>query len=128
MGVAIGVENVWNKFLLSPLEMRDFLDKIASENVACYFDVGNVVLTGYPEQWIDILGHRIKRVHLKDFKRSVGTLDGFCDLLDGDVDYAAVMAALRRVGYDGPLTAEFFNCEGKLEQLSSAMDRILAMA
>jgi hexulose-6-phosphate isomerase len=126
-GVALGVENVWNKFLLSPLEFRDFLDKVGSPKIGCYFDTGNVVLTGYPEQWVSILGSRITRVHFKDFKKSVGTIDGFCDLLDGDVDYPAVMAALRGIGYDGPVTAEFFNCEADLPKISAAMDKILAL-
>ena len=121
------IENVWNRFLLSPLEFRDFLDKVGSDYVGCYFDVGNVILTGYPEQWVKILGSRIKRVHLKDFKKSVGTLDGFCDLLDGDVDYAAVMVALRDTGYDGPVTAEYFDCEADLPKISAAIDRILQM-
>lgn len=127
LGVTIGVENVWNKFLLSPLEMRDFLDRIDSPRVKSYFDVGNVVATGYPEQWISILGERIARVHFKDFKREVATLDGFCDLLDGDTDYAAVMNQLRAVGYDGPVTAEFFEVEADLPVISAAMDRILAL-
>jgi Sugar phosphate isomerases/epimerases len=125
--VAIGVENVWNMFLLSPLETRDFLDQVGSAYVGSYFDVGNVILTGYPEQWIGILGKRIKRVHFKDFKRSVGTLAGFCDLLDGDVDWPAVMASLRRIGYNGYVTSEFFNCEADLPKISKAMDHILAL-
>lgn len=127
LGVTLGVENVWNKFLLSPLEMRDFLDKIGSPRVGSYFDVGNVVATGYPQQWIRILGERIRRVHFKDFKREVATIDGFCDLLDGDTDYAAVMNGLRAIGYDGPVAAEFFDVEGDLPKISAAMDRILAM-
>lgn len=126
-GVTIGVENVWNKFLLSPLELRDFVDEIGSKNVGVYFDAGNVVLTGYPEQWIDILGKRITRVHLKDFKRSIGNIDGFCDLLDGDVDYPAVMKSLRAAGYDNALTAEFFNAEDQLGKISKAIDKILSM-
>ena len=127
MGVTIGVENVWNKFLLSPLELRDFLDKVNSTRVGSYFDVGNVIVSGYPEQWIHILGSRIKRVHFKDFKRDVGTLDGFCDLLEGDTNYAAVMTALREIGYDGFVTAEFFNAEADLPKISAAMDTILKM-
>jgi len=125
--VSIGIENVWNKFLLSPLEMRQFIDDQKSDYVGSYFDVGNVIQTGFPEQWIRILGKRIKKVHFKDFKESVGTLDGFCDLLDGDVDYAEVMKALREIGYDGPVTAEFFACENDLSKISEAMDRILTM-
>ena len=127
LGVTLGVENVWNKFLLSPLEMRDFLDKIGSPRVKSYFDVGNVVATGYPEQWIRILGERIARVHFKDFQRDVATLDGFCDLLEGDADYAAVMRELRAVGYDGPVAAEFFDVEDDLPKIAAAMDRILAL-
>lgn len=126
-GVSIGVENVWNKFLLSPLEMRDFVDKTGSDKVGVYFDTGNVILTGYAEQWIRILGKRIKRVHFKDFKLSVGTIDGFCDLLEGDVNYPEVMKSLREIGYDGPVTAEFFGVENELRKISDAMDKILAM-
>ncbi len=100
-GVNIALENVWNKFLLSPLEFRDFIDKIGSEYVGCYFDVGNVILTGYPEQWINILGKRIKAVHLKDYRREPGGFNGFCDLLSGDVNWPAVMEAFETIGYDG---------------------------
>ncbi|MBW3636771.1 MAG: sugar phosphate isomerase/epimerase [Armatimonadetes bacterium] len=126
-GVTIGVENVWNKFLLSPLEMRDFLDAVGAPRVGCYFDVGNVLLTGYPQQWISILQHRISRIHFKDFKTSVGTFDGFCPLLEGDVDFPAVKNALRKVGYQGSVTAEFFECEADIETISVAMDKIAAM-
>ncbi len=125
LGVAIGVENVWNKFLLSPLEFRAFLDEIGSAQVGAYFDVGNVIYSGYPEQWIRILGSRIKRIHFKDFKRDVGNLSGFCDLLDGDVNFPAVMQALKDIGYNGPVTSEFFNCEADLPKISQAMDAIL---
>ncbi len=100
-GVNIALENVWNKFLLSPLEFRDFIDKIGSEYVGCYFDVGNVILTGYPEQWINILGKRIKAVHLKDYRREPGGFNCFCDLLSGDVNWPAVMDAFEAIGYDG---------------------------
>jgi hexulose-6-phosphate isomerase len=124
-GVSVGVENVWNKFLLSPLEFRNFLQEVNSPRVGCYFDVGNVVLTGYPEQWVRILGSYITRVHFKDFKRSIGTLDGFCPLLEGDVNYPEVIKALQEVGYDGPVTAEFFNVEDQLPAISKAMDQIL---
>lgn len=127
LGVTIGIENVWNKFLLSPLETRDFLDGLGSERIASYFDVGNVLQTGFPEQWIRMLGGRITRVHFKDFQREVGTLAGFCALGEGDVDFGAVMQALREIGYDGFVTAEFFNCESDLGTISAAMDRILSL-
>jgi hexulose-6-phosphate isomerase len=129
-GVRIGLENVWNKFCLSPLEMRDMLAAIGSPYIGAYFDVGNVLLTGYPEQWIRILGTRIFSVHLKDFRREVGTLAGFVDLLEGDVNWPAVMDALREVGYDGPLIAEMvppycYHPIARLENTSNAMDWIM---
>lgn len=106
LGVVIGLENVWNNFLLSPLEMRGFLDEIGSPFVKSFFDVGNVVRTGYPEHWISALGSRVGIVHFKDYRREAGNLSGFVDLLAGDVDYPAVMDALRGIGYDGWVTAE----------------------
>jgi hexulose-6-phosphate isomerase len=107
-GVTVCVENVWNKFLLSPLEFRQFIRLVGSRAVAAYFDVGNVWAYGYPQDWIRILGRTIKRVHVKDFRRSVGTLEGFCQLGDGDVPLAESLALLADVGYTGPVTAEVF--------------------
>lgn len=104
--IQVGIENVWNKFLVSPLEMKTFLDQIDSPFVGAYFDVGNVVFNGYPEHWIKILGHRIKKVHFKDYRREAGGLCGFVDLLAGDVDWKAVMEAFEKAGYDGWCTAE----------------------
>ncbi len=134
-GVTIAVENVWNKFLLSPLEMRSFVDQFASRHVGVYFDVGNVLATGYPDHWIRILGSRIKRVHFKDYRRNVGTVDGFCDLLSGDMDWPAVVTALRETGYSGWVTAEmippvpFYKHapEVLITNTARAMDAILAL-
>jgi len=128
LGVCMGIENVWNRVLLSPVEMREFVDGFGSPGVGVYLDVGNMIVFGYAEDWVRILGERVRCVHFKDYKRSAGTLAGFCGLLEGDVNYPAVMAALREVGYDGPCVAEFFglDCDG-LSRLSAAMDRILAM-
>ena len=124
-GVALCIENVWNKFLLSPLEMRDFIDSFGSKMVVAYFDVGNVLLTGYPDQWIRILGKRIKRVHVKDFKLSAGTAAGFVDLLEGNVDFVAVKKALGRIGYDGYVTAELLPFEqGRPQKTAQAMKKI----
>lgn len=128
--VSIGVENVWNKFLLSPLEMRNFIDEINSEYVGSYFDVGNVVYCGYPEHWIKILGKRIKKVHFKDYRKNVGSLDGFVDLLAGDVDYIGVKKALDLIEYDGWTTAEMLPPyaqypETILYNTSNSMDKIL---
>ena len=125
LGVAIAVENVWNKFLLSPLEMREFIDNFNTSQVGVYFDVGNVLLTGYPDQWIRILGSRIKRVHIKDFKLSVGNADGFVDLLEGDVDFEAVKQALSEINYDGYVTAEMIPfTPGRPEKTAAAMRKI----
>ena len=124
-GVALCIENVWNKFLLSPLEMQNFIDSFNSQMIGAYFDVGNVLLTGYPDHWIKILGKRIKRVHVKDFKCSVGTAEGFVDLLEGDVDFVVVKKALADVGYDGYVTAELLPFEpGRPAKTSEAMKKI----
>ncbi len=105
--VSLAIENVWNKFLLSPVEMRDFIDQFDSEYIGAYMDVGNIIPYGFPEQWIQILGSRIRRVHAKDFRAKVGNWDGFVMLMEGDVNWPAVMSALREIGYNGPLTAEY---------------------
>lgn len=129
--VAIGVENVWNKMLLTPTEMRDFVDQCESAYVKAYFDVGNMLAMGYPEHWIRILGDRICRIHVKDFKTSVGNIEGFCQLLEGDVNWPEVMKALREIGYKGPLTAEIGPCthapKTTLAHIKSSLDAILAM-
>ena len=104
--VVLSIENVWNKFLLSPLEMRAFIDSFDSEWVGSYFDTGNALATGYPEHWIELLGPRISRVHVKDYRRAVGTADGFVELLSGDIDWPAVAAALARLPYEGWICAE----------------------
>ncbi len=127
--VALCIENVWNKFLLSPLEMRDFIDDFDNEYVGAYFDVGNALAFAYPEHWIRILGKRIRRVHLKDYKIGVGTADGFCDLLEGDVNWPEVMRALKAVGYNGYCTAEMIplyrhNPSVRIKNTSNAMDAI----
>jgi len=126
-GVSLGIENVWNMFLLSPLEMRDFVDKTGSTQVGVYFDVGNNIYSGFAEDWIRILGKRIKRIHFKDYKHGHAGLEGFGDLLAGDVNYPETMKALREIGYDGPVTSEFFGVENDLAKISEAMDKILAM-
>jgi hexulose-6-phosphate isomerase len=128
--VCIAVENVWNNFLLSPLEMRNFIDSAGSEYVGSYFDVGNVMINGYPEQWIKILGNRIKKVHFKDYRRAAGGLEGFVDLLAGDVNWPAVMEALTNTGYDDWVTAEMLppythHPETIIFNTSNAMDKIL---
>lgn len=129
-GVHIGIENVWNKFLLSPLEMRRFVDEVGSDYVGVYFDVGNVVYAGYPEQWIRILNKRIKKVHFKDYRRNPGGLNCFVDLLSGDVDWKAVMAAFEDIGYDGWAAGEMIpqyqqGSDQLIYNTAGAMERIM---
>lgn len=125
-GVHIAVENVWNKLLLSPMEMVRFIDDVGSDYVGAYFDVGNILTYGYPEQWIRSLGTRICKVHLKDFGRQ-----GFTYLLQGDVNWPDVIQALREVGYDGYLTAELslyrYAPEQMLRDTAGAIEAILKM-
>lgn len=128
--VSIGVENVWNRFLLSPMEMAEFIDKVGSNYVGAYFDVGNVLFSGYPEHWIKILNKRIKKVHFKDYRRAAGDLHGFVDLLAGEINWPGVMAQLEKIGYDDWTTAEMLPPythypETILYNTSNAMDKIL---
>lgn len=130
--VRMGIENVWNRFLLSPQEMALFLDQFDSPWVGAYVDVANLMPFGYPDDWLRHLGKRVVGVHFKDFRRAVGTVEGFVDLLEGDVDWPAVMAALREIGYNGPVAAEMipyyrFSPINRVMNASAAMDAILAM-
>ncbi len=104
--IHLGVENVWNKFLLSPLEMARYIDELDSPYAAVYFDVGNVLIWGFPDQWIRILNKRIKKVHVKDFKTAVGNYTGFVPLLAGSLNWGRVRDALREIGYSDTLVAE----------------------
>ena len=130
--VLLTPENVWNKFLVSPLEMRAFVDQFHSPWLQTHFDIGNVMQFGYPQDWILTLGPRIKRIHVKDYKLSARAEQGrFVDLLQGDVDWKQVMAALVKVGYRGFLSPEIGydpNDPDKLRKVSEALDTILAMA
>lgn len=130
--VFLNPENVWNKFLLSPLEMRSFVDQFHNPWLQTHFDVGNVMQYGYPEDWILTLGPRIKRIHFKDYKLSRRAEQGhFVDLLEGDVNWKAVMAALVKTAYRGPLSPEIDhdpNDPDKIKKVSAALDKILALA
>lgn len=129
--VKLGVENVWNKLLLTPTEFRAFIDGFNSPWVAAYVDVANMLFYGYPEHWIRILGSRVTRVHFKDYAAPAGAISpsGFLDLLEGDVNWPAVTAALREIGYNGWVTAEIgpyrHHPTARLYVTSMAMDFIL---
>jgi L-ribulose-5-phosphate 3-epimerase len=125
LNVVIALEEVWNKFLLSPLEMAKYVGEFASPWIKAWFDVGNVVLYGYPQDWIRTLGKSIYKVHLKDFKRKQ---DGYAwvNLGDGDVDWAAVRAAFAEVGYSGSVIAELDGGdEAYLRDVSERIDRLV---
>jgi L-ribulose-5-phosphate 3-epimerase len=136
LGVTIAIENVWNRFLLSPLEAVRYVDAFGSPMVKWHFDIGNVLNTGWPEHWIRTLGPRIVKVHIKEYSRAVrdkrGPLAGFeVDLLEGDNDWPTVMAAFDKIGYQGWMIAEQFRPDGLddaawLQHLSQKMDRIFA--
>ncbi len=132
LGVTIAVENVWNNFLLSPLEAARYIDELGSPRVRWHMDVGNVVNYGWPEQWIRILGKRIVCLHIKEFSRKKrdeeGLWKGFeVELGEGDCDWPAVKSALDDVGYSGWAVAEVSGGTGeKLRDIKARMDRILA--
>ncbi len=131
--VRMGIENVWNRFLLSPQEMASFIDQFNSPWVGAYVDVANLLPFGYAEDWLRHLGKRVVGVHFKDFRRAVGTVEGFVDLLEGDVNWPEVVAALGEIGYDGPVAAEMIPGYKhypmvRIKNTSNAMDAILGRA
>jgi hexulose-6-phosphate isomerase len=103
--VIIGIEEVWNKFLLSPLEMARYVDEFQTPWVRAYFDVGNIEIWGYPQDWIRTLGTRIVKVHIKDFSFKKRQAE-FTPLLEGEIDWKAVHAAFAETGYRGTATVE----------------------
>ncbi|HET6644044.1 MAG TPA: sugar phosphate isomerase/epimerase family protein [Fimbriimonadales bacterium] len=130
LDVRMGIENVWNKFLLSPMEMASFIDQFGSAHVGAYVDVGNCLLYGYPQQWLRILAERVVGIHFKDFRKAVGTVEGFVDLLEGDVDWPEVKDAIKEIGYEGPIAAEMIpqykhHPLVRVANTSAAMDAIL---
>ena len=123
--VVIAIEEVWNKFLLSPLEMANYISEFQSPWIKAWFDVGNVLLYGYPQDWIHTLGKSIVKVHLKDFKRRE---DGYAwvNLGDGDVDWAAVRQAFADIGYSGSAVTELEGGdEAYLRDVSRRFDRLI---
>jgi hexulose-6-phosphate isomerase len=129
-GIKIAFENVWNNFLLSPLECANFVDEINHPMIAWYFDVGNVVRYGWPEHWIEVLGKRILKLDVKEYSRKKhfdeGAWKGFeVELLEGDCNWPAVNAALRKIGYSGWGSAEVPGGDrSRLLTISQKMDEI----
>ena len=123
--IIIAIEEVWNKFLLSPLEMVAYIDEFHSPWVQAWFDVGNVMFYGYPQDWIRTLGKRTVKVHLKDFKRREESY-AWVNLGDGDADWSAIREAFSEVGYSGSVIAELpSGDEAYLRDVSRRIDRLL---
>src|SRR5450759_899489 len=126
--VKIAIENVWNNFLLSPMEAASFVDQFKSHYVGWYFDCGNILVYGWPEQWIKILGKRIAKVHIKEYSRKIADTQGKgagfnVKLLEGDVNWPVVMKAFDDIGYNGWTTIEQPGGETK-EGLKDLCDRL----
>ena len=132
-GVKIAIENVWNNFLLSPLEAARYIDEFNSPAVGWHFDIGNVIRYGWPEQWIPVLGKRIQKLHIKEYSRKKMNTEGLWKgfdvrFLEGDNNWPAIMAELDKIGYDGWAMAEQpggDTPEG-LRDLAQRMDKIFA--
>jgi L-ribulose-5-phosphate 3-epimerase len=123
--VVIAVEEVWNKFLLSPLEFARYIDEFKSPWVKAYFDVGNIVFYGYPQDWIRTLGPRIVRLHIKDFAFRKGKTE-WTPLKEGQIDWKAIYEALAAIGYKGVATVELESGDAAyLKEVSQRLDQIL---
>jgi hexulose-6-phosphate isomerase len=123
-GVRIGVENVWNKFILSPREAVQFVEEVGSDWVGIYLDTANMMAYGFPEQWIRALGQRITKVHFKDFSRRQHS---FVNLLDGDTDWPTIMSELRAAGYDGSVIHEVGGDDAAQIEIATRMRKIVGM-
>jgi hexulose-6-phosphate isomerase len=123
--IVIAIEEVWNKFLLSPLEMDRYIREFQSPWIKAWFDTGNVLLYGYPQDWIRTLSKSIVKLHIKDFKRKEGGY-AWVNLGDGDADWPEVRRALTETGYTGSAIVELEGGdEAYLRDLSRRMDRLV---
>jgi hexulose-6-phosphate isomerase len=133
LGLSLNMENIFfNGYLMSPMEMNEFVDSFSNEHVQVHFDTGNISMFQHAEHWIPILGKRTKNIHFKEFTKK-GTdysLETFRPLLDGTTNWPAVMEALDQTGYDGFVTFEYFHPyqyypEALIYQTSDSLDRML---
>jgi L-ribulose-5-phosphate 3-epimerase len=126
--VVVAVEEVWNKFLLSPIEFAHYVDEFESPWLKAYFDVGNVVFYGFPQDWIRALGPRIAKVHLKDFQLDrPNSRFAWRNIGEGDIDWIAVHRAFSDIGYRGCFTTEVSGGDSAyLSDLARRLDRFLA--
>lgn len=124
--VVIAIEEVWNKFLVSPVEFARYVDEFQSPWVRAYLDVGNMVFYGYPQDWIRIMGKRIAKLHIKDFRFRKGQTE-WVGLHEGDVDWIEVYKALADIGYRGTATVELDAGDtAYLREVSHRFDLILS--
>jgi hexulose-6-phosphate isomerase len=137
LGIKISIENVWNNFLLSPLEMARYVDDFASKWVGVNLDLGNLMYVGWPEQWIRILGKRIDLLHFKEFSRKKHEQEGLhkglqVEYLEGDNNWPVIMRALDELGWSGwgvvetPFRPPGVDAATRLRQISEKWDRIVA--
>ena len=133
LGVSLNIENIFfNGYLMTPMEMNDFVDSFGSEHVKIHFDTGNISMFQFPEHWVPVMGDRIQNIHFKEYTKK-GTdysLETFRPLLDGTTNWPAVMDALEATGYDGYVTFEYFHPyphypEALIYQTSDSLDRII---
>jgi L-ribulose-5-phosphate 3-epimerase len=130
-GIIIAIENVWNQFLLSPLEFARYVDEFQSPWVQAYFDIGNVVTFGWPEHWIGTLGSRIRKLHVKEFSREKRDAEGLwagfrVEIGEGSIDWPVVREAIDAIGYTGWATAEVGGGgRARLAEVAARMDRVL---
>jgi hexulose-6-phosphate isomerase len=123
--IIIGIEEVWNKFLLSPLEFARYVDEFNSPWIRAYFDIGNVAIQAYPHDWIRTLGKRIVKLHVKDFAFRKRIAE-FTPLLEGEIDWHAVHAALTDIGYQGTATVELPAGDAAyLKEVNTRLEKIL---
>ncbi|MDW3651159.1 MAG: sugar phosphate isomerase/epimerase family protein [Bacteroidia bacterium] len=129
-GIKIAIENVWNNFLISPVEAARYIDEFESDMIGWYFDVGNIVRYGWPHHWVEALGHRIMKVDIKEYSRKKQTDEGIwkgfnVELGEGNSDWEKVNAALKKVGYTGWGSAEMRGGDReRLADISRRMDDV----
>ena len=128
LDVDLCMENVWNGFFYSPIELRDFVDSFESDKLGVYLDIGNLIgYQQYPPHWIELLNSRIKRVQIKDFQENFDWTGSFsfCDLGAGDVPWKETVSALKSIQYKSTIIAEMLPWdETILSRTSVAMDQI----
>ncbi len=132
-GIKIAIENVWNNFLLSPLEAARFIDEFNNPMIGWYFDIGNIIRYGWPEHWISTLGKRILKIDIKDYSRKKASDEGIwkgfdAELGEGDANWAAVNKALLSIGYQGWGSAEVNGGDRvRLKEISDRMNKCYSM-